>query len=109
MIAILVWLIAFYQQNMEYEMFHRGNNDQFMQWNNEVNQSLEISIEGKVNYNAASGLPDPERQKTISYSTKIEHPAIEDDYIWEYGEYQNNEIEIISMAQALNAGFISAE
>lgn len=70
-------------------MYHRGNLEEFNEWQN----------------NAHAALGYPKNGNSI-YSAVIKHPANEDDYIWPYGKQRDLERTSYSVKQVKSIGFL---
>jgi len=63
-------------------MYHRGTLEQFNNWHEPIKIKEGLPIMGYVN-----GVPAPENQWTVAYSSTVKNPNGTDDYIWNYGAY----------------------
>jgi len=93
---------------MTEKKYHRGTFEEFQSWHEAVMEAEGITQEGKIGY--INGVPAPERQRTTAYSLAWQYPSEEvDDYVWEFGKYQDNEIPALDYDEAVAAGWFGGE
>lgn len=63
----------------------RGTLQEFTDWHEQVK-----ILEGLPRIGYVNGIPAPQNQWTTEYSTPIQNPNGSDDYVWETGDYQND-------------------
>ena len=87
--------------------YHRGTLDEFNFWHDSVKVLEGIIEEGKVG--SIDGKLMPENQRTIEYSKATLHPSNENDYIWMYGNYIDENKTSLSLSDVKTAGWITEE
>lgn len=87
--------------------YHRGTLEEFNAWHENVKILEGIPIDGKIGN--VSGVPAPNNQRTMTYSDPISHPVNEDDYIWGYGKYSDENKEILTISDVKILGWFQEE
>tara|TARA_R110000868_G_scaffold316532_2_gene577419 strand:+ start:1224 stop:1469 length:246 start_codon:yes stop_codon:yes gene_type:complete len=75
-------------------MYHRGTLEQFNTWHAAVKLVYPIPAEGIVGY--VNGRLASENQHTTAYVDPIQNPNGSDDYIWKYGAYPDNALQVVN-------------
>lgn len=84
--------------------YYRGTLAEFNTWHDAAMVSEGIILpDGKIGY--VKGVPAPDNQRTIAYSSTILHPANADDYIWFYGDYPDDNKTPMSEDDVIAAGW----
>lgn len=65
--------------------YYRTNLATFTTWHNTAKIAEGLPRVGYIN-----GVPAPQNQQTVNYSTPIQNPNGSDDYVWLYGAYPIN-------------------
>ena len=70
--------------------YHRGTLEEFNTWHSAAMINDEIPIpDGRIGF--VNGIPAPNNQRTVAYSSAVLHPSNAGDYIWAYGDYPDGE------------------
>jgi hypothetical protein len=83
--------------------YNRGTIEEFNLWHQMAMAAENIPTEGRIGF--VNGVPAPQNQRTIAYSSAIPHPTGGDDYIWFYGKYPDTNKPELSTEDARNAGW----
>ena len=87
--------------------YHRGTIEQFDLWHASAKQSEGIIGEGRIG--SRGGKMAPGKQRTTAYSSALLHPRLENDYIWLYGRYLDDNLTVLTEREAKTEGWFSDE
>lgn len=97
--------------------YNKGTYAEYLAAYSAAKDNLDISDEGIIAYNAQTGSPEPDKQRTLYpfQSTPTRHQEATGDLtsdevvVWQYGfvENRNDELTDITTADAIEQGFLS--